>query len=660
MTFFDPEKTLISDTECYGNLWCIGFRRVSDGKTLVMEQSHRRNLDTDRLAALLRNNLVVGYNWLNYDSIMVTAAANGFCTSKLKELNDRIIVGGLKWWHVKDELGLIIPRQWDFIDLMEPQPNAFASLKTLAGRMHAPKMQDLPYPPDAILTDEQMDEVISYMGNDLDVTHRLFDWLREPLELRDFLTKQYGINLMSKSDAQIGEGIIKKVAEDKLGKRIYKPDVKAGTSFKYEPPAFLRYTDPQLQSILERIKETKFVIQKNGKVDLPEWISKTPVVIGDTTFAMGIGGLHSTEKNRAVHADEEYAMADADVTGFYPQIIINSGLFPPAIGPEFTSIFASFKYERDRKKPLLKNTDGLFSLEQVAYMKSEVEGYKIVGNGSFGKTSSMFSVLWSPPLTIYTTITGQLSILMLINMVHDAGAEVVSANTDGIVIRARRDMLPGVAKDRITGGSLKDVVEQWERETGFNLEAVEYQSIYNQSVNTYIAVKPDGSAKMKGAIANPWRAGDKRGSLMKNPQATVVSDAVVDFITKGTDIEETIRGCRDVRGFVTVVNVKGGGTWRDQYLGKVVRYIWGKDGTEILYKTPDPRTGNFKKVPKSDGCIPMMDLPDDFPGHLIDYDRYLREAREMLMDIGFDRRPDPIKPIRLFKWSAPLFWAIVV
>jgi len=165
---------------------------------------------------------------------------------------------------------------------------------------------------------------------------------------------------------------------------------------------------------------------------------------------------------------------------------------------------------------------------------------------------------------------------------------------------------------------------------------------------------------MKGAIANPWRSGDKRGSLMKNPQATIVSNAVVDFITKGIDIEETIRSGTDIRDYVTVVNVKGGGIWRDQYLGKVVRYIWGKDGTEILYKTPDPRTGNFKKVPKSDGAIPMMELPEEFPAHLIDYERYLEEAREMLMDIGFDKRPDPVKPIRLYKWSAPLFWALAV
>lgn len=679
--FYNPETTLIGDTECYGNTWMIGLRRISDNKELVMEHSHRKQLNTERLRNILTQNLIIGYNWTGYDQIMVAAAADGYSNEELKRLNDRIIVGGLKWWQVEESLGLRIPRAWKFIDLMEPQPNAFASLKTLAGRMHAPKMQDLPYPPDSILTDEQMDEVASYMGNDLEVTHRLFDWLQEPLALRHFLSRKYGIDLMSKSDAQIGEAIIKKVAEDKLGRRIYKPQIQPGTSFRYKPPEFLRFSNPTLQSILDRVRETDFFIQKTGKVELPKWISDANITIGDTTFAMGIGGLHSTEKNRAVHADDDNAMADADVTGYYPQIIINSGLYPEAIGPVFCDIFATFKNERDRKKPMLK--DESIPPAQLYYLKSEVEGYKIIGNGSFGKTSSPYSCLYSPQLTIYTTLTGQLSILMLINMVYDAGGEVVSANTDGIVIRSQRDMLQGIKKDRITSGNMKEVVEEWERLTGFNLEAVEYQSIYNASVNTYIAVKPDGKAKIKGAIANPWRTNDKRGSLMKNPQSTIVSNAVVDFITKGVPIEETIRGGTDVRDFVTVVNVKGGGVWvhepdtqptmasdysgvfdrvvglgdRCEYLGKVVRYYWARGGSPIYYKEPHPTTGNFKKVPKSDGCRPLMQLPETLPID-IDYDRYLEEAREMLMDIGFDRRPDPIRPIRLYKYNAMAWFAI--
>ncbi len=636
MTFFDPERTLISDTECYPNFWSIGFRRVIDGKTLVMEHSHRRQINSDRMAALLQNNTIVGYNWQSYDAGMCAAVLAGYDNAELKRTNDRIILGGVKYWQLEEQLGLTIPRRWKFIDLIEPQPNAFASLKTLMGRMHCRKLQDLPYDPDTHLTEEQMDMVLSYMGNDLEGTHEQFDWLREPLEMRALLSHEYGTDFMSKSDSQIGEGIIKKRVEQATGNRVYKVETPPGTVFQYNVPSYLKFETEQLRTILERVRTTDFYVTRDGKVELPKWLSDADINIGDTTYAMGIGGLHSTEKNRAVHVDEEHSLRDYDVASYYPAIILGSGLYPKSIGPVFLDVYRKIREDRIAAKR--------------AGNKVVDQGLKISLNGVFGKLGSKYSILYAPHLLITVTLTGQLSLLMLIERAEQAGIPVVSANTDGVVFRCPVDL----------EDTLAEITKQWEAETGFELESTEYQSLYNQSVNTYIAIKPDGSAKMKGAIANPWRTGDKRGSLMKNPQATIVSNAVVDFITKGIDIEETIRGGTDIRDYVTVVNVKGGGTWNGQYLGKVVRYIWGHDGAEILYKTPDPRTGNFKKVPKSDGCIPMMDLPDEFPAHLIDYDRYIQEARETLMDIGFDRRPDTVKPIRLYKWSAPLFWALAV
>jgi hypothetical protein len=48
--------------------------------------------------------------------------------------------------------------------------------------------------------------------------------------------------------------------------------------------------------------------------------------------------------------------------------------------------------------------------------------------------------------------------------------------------------------------------------------------------------------------------------------------------------------------------VAGGGVWRGHYLGKVVRWIWAKDGEPITYK----KNGN--KVATSDGAYPVMDL----------------------------------------------------
>ena len=117
---------------------------------------------------------------------------------------------------------------------------------------------------------------------------------------------------------------------------------------------------------------------------------------------------------------------------------------------------------------------------------------------------------------------------------------------------------------------------------------------------------------------------------------TICSDAVLAFLKHGTPIEQTIRECGDVRQFVTVVNATGGATWREEYLGKVVRYYWAIDGDPIIKVKGHPKTGNRPKVSKTDGCRPMMTMPDDFgvPGDL-DYGRYIDEAKAILKDIGW-------------------------
>lgn len=652
----DTRDVLFCDTECYPNFWSIGFTRLRDGKVLVFEHSHRRQLDVDRVRRIMAEHTIVGYNFLGYDLPMIYKALDGADNAELKAANDRIIVGRLKYWDAPRALGVWIPDGLDIIDLIEPQPNAFASLKTLMGRLHCRRLQDLPYTPDTVLTDDEMDKVVSYMGNDIGGTGELYAALKDALDLRVALGAEYGLDFRSKSDSQIGEAIVKRVAERQTGRRVERPVVEGGRKFNYEPPAFLRYDRPELQEILDRLRATEFVVKHDGKVDLPKWLEDKQLAIGDSVYAMGIGGLHSTEANRSVTADADHKLYDVDVTGYYPQIIINSGLYPPAIGPAFCGIYADIKHERDRLKPLLK--DPATPKADLPKIKVGVEGRKIVGNGVFGKTSSPYSSLYAPHLMIYTTLTGQLSILMLIDRLEAAGMSVVSANTDGVVIRCPVGFTEGLNGDRFKGGRIREIVEQWERDTGFALEAVEYEALYSLSVNTYIAVKPGGKAKRKGTLSNPYKEG-MREQLMKNPNMGVVSDAVVEFLTKGTSIDQYIRSCRDIRDFVTVVNVKGGGTWRGDYLGKVVRYIWSTDGDEILYKEPHPSTGNFKKVSKSDGCRPLMDLPDEWPADL-DYQRYIDEAHEILRAIGYRARVAEVKVPRVRKADARdwLLWSL--
>ena len=153
----------------------------------------------------------------------------------------------------------------------------------------------------------------------------------------------------------------------------------------------------------------------------------------------------------------------------------------------------------------------------------------------------------------------------------------------------------------------------WELETDFELEETLYKALYSRDVNNYLAVKIDGDTKGKGALT--------LGGINKNPSASICVTAVIDFLTKRKPVRETIEQCLDVTQFLSVRTVNGGATWKDQYLGRVVRWIKKAN-----------KKGNHNKVPKSDGARPIMELeglPDD-----IDYERYIEESISILDSLG--------------------------
>jgi hypothetical protein len=626
------------DTECGPNFWIFRLKRLRDGvRWGVKITTENPEFDRDKLRKIMRKHLMIGYNSLSYDSAMVWLAIQGSTIEQLKKANDRIIKGRLQYWQVEKALDVYIPA-FNHIDLFEPNPSVKDGLKKLAGRLHARRMQDLPYDPDQVLTQEEIDLTENYCDNDVDNTEALLVRLVEPLQLRIGMGEQYEADFRSKSDAQMGEGIIKSQVEKAIGGRVYKAEIPAGTSFRYQVPEWMHFETPMMQEVLATIAETDIFIDADGKVQFPKPFEKFDIRFGDTSYKLGIGGLHSQESNRAVFSDAERILIDADVASQYPSIIMKLGLFPKALGKPFLPVYRSLMERRlAAKQAKDKTTD---------------KGLKISINGAYGKLGSPYSVLFAPHLMIAVTLTGQLSLLMLIERAEAAGIPVVSGNTDGVVFHCPRHLFNGFVpdkdgndSDRLNPSPIQDIIEWWEQVTSFKLEFAEYEAIYNQSVNCYMALKPGGKFKRKGPIANHWSEklpwGDKntdfdpeREGLKKNPQMTIIADAVLGFLLHGIPVEQTIRGCRDIREFVTVIECGGGGTWRDGYLGKVVRFYWSTDGDPIYKLKAHPKTGNRPKVPKTDGCRPMMELVDDLPAD-VDYDRYILAAHDMLTDIGF-------------------------
>jgi hypothetical protein len=331
---------------------------------------------------------------------------------------------------------------------------------------------------------------------------------------------------------------------------------------------------------------------------MPDWLRETKIKIGTAEYQMGIGGLHSCEKSQSIVVGPDEILSDWDVASYYPSIILKLHLSPKSMGNDFLRVYQSIVSRRLKAK---KEGNKLVA-----------DTLKIVVNGSFGKLGSKYSALYAPELLIQTTITGQLCLLMLIERLEAEGIKVVSANTDGIVMRCHKSR----------ADDLERITFDWMLDTSFELERSDYKAIYSRDVNNYIAVKLDGKTKRKGAYSEP--------TLAKNPDFTIVSDAAVAYLSKGTSIGTTIMNCRDITKFVTVRRVDGGAVWRDEYLGKAVRFYYsteaGKD-EHIAYAK------NKNKVPRSDGARPLMQLPDEMPND-IDFAPYIEMAREVLKDLG--------------------------
>jgi DNA polymerase elongation subunit (family B) len=651
---------LFLDLECYPNYFLAKLMN-DEGRFREFETYEGQGLDVAKLRALLNSYTVVTFNGVNYDWPILSLALNGADNEQLKEASDAIIVNDMKPWNFYKHFRCQA-LSYDHIDIKEVAPGVMVSLKLYAGRLHAPKMQDLPYDPDSLLTREQMQAVNLYCGNDLHVTKQLYDAIKGRVTLRETMSAEYRTDLRSKSDAQVAEAVIKTELFRLTNKKLAKPSVKE-KEFFYKVPEYMKFQSDQLNNIFEMVKRSPFTAKTNGQIEMTEELAKTLIHINGTTYKLGIGGLHSQESEISYQADDECMIVDRDVTSYYPSIILNQGLYPETLGPHLLEVFkvlvdrrvAAKRKNRELKKlgvkghahrsKLIKeianleksNSDAIFpcteymeliTLEQDLDFDRSVtvmDSLRITINGAFGKLGSVYSALYAPDLMIQVTVTGQLTLLMLIERFEMAGIKVISANTDGIVTRYARSRHEEIAA----------LVRQFEQETQFEFEDTHYSGMYSRDVNNYIAIKPDGEVKTKGTF--------KAGDLQKNPQNDICNEALIAYLKDGTPIEETIRACKDIRKFVTVRTVKGGGVYAGQYLGKVARWFYGTDSLGTINYV---KSGN--KVPRTDGCIPLMDLPIDFPSN-VDYNWYVNETKDLLMDIGLVARPPVVKKSRAKK-----------
>ncbi|RTL03549.1 hypothetical protein EKK58_12840 [Candidatus Dependentiae bacterium] len=594
----------VNDCEVYPNYFLAAFKDLDTGKIISVEINDEDEALDEKsrkiLNSMMIGRIVFGFNNHNYDIPIITAALAGKTLKEINEISNFIIKGNSYHYMTMKKYKLFKPKQMRYFDIAEPSPGVMVSLKLYGARMHSKRLQDLPIEAGTYLTDEQKKITKLYCFNDLDTTIDLYRNIEDRMKLRFELAEDYGDAVLSKSDAQIAEIVIK----SELGLENFKKQkLPKDKTYKYNVPDFISFESDVLNETLDIIKKSNFELDARGSIKLPKQLSNMKIKLGHSVYKLGVGGIHTQESQQTIIPDKNQLLVDRDVAAYYPNIILLLKLFPRHLGVLFLKVYKRLVKRRLEAKK--KNR------------KVEDASLKIVINGIFGKLGNKYSIIYSPDLLLAVTLTGQLSLLMLIERLEDAGISVVSANTDGFV-----SLLPKSKYELYD-----DICFNWELETGFDLEEIQYKALYSRDVNNYMAVTKDNQIKGKG-IFQPVNTIKKQPSdvLGKNPQAEICVIAAKEYLVNNTPPILTIKKCKDVTKFLTARSVTGGAEWKDEYLGRVVRWIYSTDGEAILYKK------NANKVAKSDNARPIMEL-GEFPDDL-DYKRYAAEAEEIIFNLG--------------------------
>ena len=444
-----------------------------------------------------------------------------------------------------------------------------SSLKWIQYSMDWDNMVDMPLPHDhQIKNREELDMIISYCVNDVDSTKEIFNQCKPLIALRKNLTDQYGINLYSASEPRISKELFAYYLSKELG--IPKYELKKLRTFRNVIKAkdiildYIKFDSLQFNNLLEKFKTVEINpnFTKGG--------FKYSVNYKGVKTHFGLGGAHGANKSGVYESDEDNIIMSSDVASFYPNLAIMNKIAPAHLDRKaFCNLYEWFFTER---KKIPKSNP-------MNYV------YKIILNSTYGLSNDKNSFLYDPQFTMFITINGQLTLMMLYEMICEAIPEAIPLlqNTDGI-----ETVIPRSKKDLYL-----EVCKKWEEITNLVLEHDSYKKLVLADVNNYIAVDESGKAKCKG------RFEFKGLALHKNKSKLIIPKALYAYFVDGVLPEDTIKSNKNILDYC--IGGKSKGNWQqiarsikeneahEEKLQKINRYYISNKGVKII------------KVNKNDG-----------------------------------------------------------
>lgn len=564
---------LIYDFEVFKHDWLVVIADTDKSEFIDIIN------DSDKLKQFYeqhKNDIWIGYNSNHYDQYILKGILLDFDP---KEINDFIIVKGKDGWQYSNLFRKIPLYNYDCMNRID------RGLKAFEGFMgNNIKETDVPFDIDRKLTESEIQQTLKYCRHDVEQTMQVFMERKSDFEAHIGLIKMFKLPL-----SYIGKTKVQMLASILDAHRQTYDD-----EFDISFPKYMKLNKYQYVA--------DWFADKNNHDYDKKFVTK----IANQDFTFAWGGVHSALPK---YHSKGYFI-NMDVASLYPMLMINNNLLSRSCNPEkFKSIVdLRLKYKAEGN-PLQK------------CLKPAI-------NGTYGATKDKNNPLYDPRQANNVCIYGQMSLLMLVEMLENV-SKIIQTNTDGVLVQ-----MPEKSDPDEFYALIDDVAYEWEQMTGLTLEFDEYIEVFQKDVNNYIFVAPDGHIKSKGAYVKKLSRLDY--------DLPIVNKAIVEAMVHNVPVEKTIGECDMLKEFQMVAkasskytHIEHGGVKVNE---KCIRIFASKDLNDGGVVKISASTGRPNKINNSpEHCFIFNDSVEGVKcPQKLDKQFYIDIAKGRLNDFGIN------------------------
>ena len=517
----------IYDIEVFSDDWIVVFRNPEAENNHIVIHN-----DAYRLRAFLEQPDIVigGFNNKHYDDWIILTMILGGSNVEVKRHNDHIIDGGNGW-----EFPFIQFQKKPFqsFDLRDDIADKGLSLKAVEGNLYLPIVESsVSFDIDRPLTPEELDEVIRYCKNDVDATVRLYNERAEYLTSKKVVGTMYGVpeaEAIGLTNAKLSARVLDAKGVNRTDERDY--NIPACLDQSLIPEKVLSFF-MQIRDM--SIPDAKlFGTGKQGSkgMTLDLWYETSG---GRCPVTYAWGGVHGAKPAFTAEATADRLIVNYDVASLYPNSMINFGYCSRSMA------------DPDAYKKLVETR----LAAKKAGDKEKATALKLVVNTVYGAMLNRHNDLADRRAGRSVCITNQLAMTQLIVMLAQRCETIdfININTDGIMFFI----------DRSEDSTASQIVEEWSKITGFEMERDDFKKVIQKDVNGYIGIMANGKMKTKGGYVSLYKGGD-----FKTNSLQIIHKAIVEYLVNGVDPADTINAETDIFKFQNIV--KTGGTYEGSY-----------------------------------------------------------------------------------------------